>query len=65
MNPPVPLNRSRERILFAFQCRCKTMEVKIKEQDEDNTFSNTDANGEIIHILIKAKGAIHHHNVKM
>lgn len=40
------------------------MEVKIKEQDDDNTFSNSDANGKIIHVLMKAKAAIQDHNVK-
>lgn len=41
--------RSRSRVLFVFQCWCKTMDVKSKDQDKDNTFSNADANGEILH----------------
>lgn len=29
----------------------KTMEVKVEQQDDDITFSSTDTNGELIHIL--------------
>lgn len=42
------------------------MEVKIDEQqDEDITFSNTDTNGKIVHILhlTKRKTGIHYHDV--
>lgn len=41
------------------------MEVKNEQQDEDITFSNTDANGKITHIIIltKKNSAIHGHNV--
>lgn len=42
--------RSRETFLFAIQCRCMTMDAKHKEQDKDNTFSNSDTNGKIIHM---------------
>lgn len=35
------------------------MEVKIEEQDEDNTFSNTDTNGNIIiNAFILTKGTM-------
>lgn len=49
---PPPFSRIREQSLFAFSCGNKTMEVKNEQQDEDITFSNTDANGKNMHILI-------------